>query len=388
VRQTAYSPTQHGARRRRPWLMALPLAVVILLAAGWSGFWFFAASQAETAIAGWRAREAQGGRVHSCSSQSLAGFPFRIEVRCADPAVEFRTLRPVLVLKSKDALVAAQIYNPTLLIGEFAGPLALGEPGRTPEFMAEWRLAQVSVRGTPETPERASVAVDQPQLARLNRGAMETVATATRFELHGRIAGGTVANNPVIETVLRLSKASAPQFHSAAARPTDGEIEAQLIGLKDFAPKPWSERYREIAAAGGRIEIKRARLAQDDILVVGAGTLSLSPDGHPNGQVDITVVGLDKLVVLLGVDQLVQQYLAQRGGGTDMNRIASGLDRILPGLGGALRNNSGSLATIGIAMLGEPREVEGRKGISLPLRFKDGQAFLGPVPIGQTTPLF
>ena len=99
-------------------------------------------------------------------------------------------------------------------------------------------------------------------------------------------------------------------------------------------------------------------------------------------------MGLDKLVTLLGVDQLVQQYLAQRGGGIDMNKIASGLDRILPGLGGAVRNNSGGLAAVGIAMLGEPRDIEGRKGIGLPLRFQDGQMFLGPVPIGQTTPLF
>jgi hypothetical protein len=368
--------------------MALPLALVVLLALAWSGFWFFAASQAETAIAGWRAREAQAGRAHSCSNQSVGGFPFRIEVRCNDPAVEFRTTQPALALAAKDSLIAAQIYNPTLLIGEFTGPLVFGETGRTPNMTANWKLAQVSVRGTPEAPERVSIALDQPQFARLNRGAMETVAAAARMEIHGRIAGGSVANNPVIEAVVRLNKASAPQLYPAAARPTDGEIDALLIGLKDFAPKPWDARFREIAAAGGRIEIKRARIAQDDILVVGSGTLGLTPTGHPDGQIDITVIGLDKLVTLLGVDQYVQQYLAQRGGNMDMNKIAGGLDRILPGLGGVVRNNSGGLATIGIAMLGEPREIEGRKGVGLPLRFKDGQMFLGPVPIGQSVPLF
>jgi hypothetical protein len=368
--------------------MALPLLLIVLLAVAWCGFWFFAASQAETAIAGWRAREAQGGRVHSCSNQAVGGFPFRIEVRCSDPAVEFTSAQPPLSLSARNSLVAAQVYNPTLLIGEFTGPLAFGESGRTPNYTANWRLAQVSVRGTPETPERVSIAVDQPQFARLNRGAMETVATAAKMELHGRIAGGSVAANPVVEVVMRLSKASAPQLHPAAARPTDSEIDALLIGLKDFAPKPWDARFREIAAAGGRIEIKNARIAQDDILVVGSGTLGLTPTGHPDGQINITVVGLDKLVTLLGVDQFVQQYLAQRGGGTDMNKIASGLDRILPGLGGVVRNNSGGLATIGIAMLGEPKEIEGRKGVSLPLRFKDGAMFLGPVPIGQSVPLF
>lgn len=372
--------------RRRPWLIALPLALVLLLGIAWSGFWFYAAAQAETAIAGWRAREAQSGRVHSCSQQSIGGFPFRIEVQCANPAVEFRLAQPPVSVTGGHALIAAQIYQPTLLIGEFTGPMNFGESGKTPNYSATWKLAQTSVRGTPEAPERASLSFDQLQLARLNRGAMETIGTAAHLELHGRIASGSVNDNPIVETVVRLGKASAPQLHPAAARPTDGEISALLIGLKDFAPKPWAERFREIAAAGGRIEIKRARLSQDDILVVGAGSLGLTPTGHPDGQIDITVVGLDKLIALLGVDQYVQQYMQQRGG--NMDRLTSSLDRILPGLGGVVRNNSGGLAAVGIAMLGEPKEIEGRKGFSLPLRFKDGAMFLGPVPIGPSVPLF
>src|SRR5262245_54144871 len=159
------APQPAPGTRRRPWKMALPLAVMVLLALAWSGFWFFAASRADGAIAGWRAREAQGGRIHSCSSQSLGGFPFRIEVRCTDPAVEFRGPQPPVVLNAKSALVAGQIYAPTLLIGEFTGPMSLAERGRAPMLTADWKLAQVSVRGTPEAPERASLSVDAPQLA-------------------------------------------------------------------------------------------------------------------------------------------------------------------------------------------------------------------------------
>lgn len=366
--------------------MALPLALILLLALGWSGFWFFAASQAETAIEGWRAREAKAGRVHTCANQTVRGFPFRIEVRCDDPAVEFQTIEPSVTLTTRSSLVAAQIYDPSLLVGEFTGPLTFGETNRTPSLTASWKLAQVSVRGTPEAPERVSAALDQPQFARPARGVMETVAVADRLELHGRIVGGSVADSPVIEAALRLSKARAPQLWPAVARATDGEIDALLIGLKDFAPKPWQTRMREIAAAGGRIEIKNARLVQDDILVVGSGSIGLTPTGHPDGQLDITVVGLDKLVTLLGIDQYVQQYLAQRGG--NMDRIAGGLDRIIPGLGGVVRNNSGGLASIGIAMLGQPRDIEGRRGVQLPLRFKEGAMFLGPVPIGPSLPLF
>lgn len=376
----------HAPRRRRPWLIALPLAVVVLAAIAWSGFWFYAAAQADAAIAGWRAREAEAGRIQNCANQSIGGFPFRIEAHCASPTVEFRTMQPPFTLAAKDALIAAQIYSPTLLIGEFAGPLTLAESGRVPILSADWRLAQVSVRGTPQAPERVSIAIDQPQMSRLSGSTMVPLARATHAELHGRMAGGSASQDPVIEAVLRLVQASAPGLHPATARPTDGEIDAVLTGLKDFAPKPWPARLREIAAAGGGIEIKRARLQQDDILVVGAGTLGLTPTGYFEGQLDITVAGLDRLITLLGIDQAVQQYLSQHGSSVD--KLASGLDRILPGLGGAVRSNSGGLATIGIAMLGEPREIEGRKGISLPLRFKDGTVFLGPIAVAQSVPIF
>ena len=74
-----------SAPRRRLWPVFLPLAFVVVLALGWSGFWFLAAGAAETRIAGWREREANSGRFYNCERQTVGGFPFRIEVRCIDP---------------------------------------------------------------------------------------------------------------------------------------------------------------------------------------------------------------------------------------------------------------------------------------------------------------
>lgn len=377
------------APRRRPWLLAVPLALVVVLALGWTGFWYYAASRAATALDGWRQREAQAGRVHSCGQQTIGGYPFRIEVRCSEPSATFKTLEPPVALVAKDALVAAQVYDPTLLIGEFTGPLSVGDVGKTPALTANWTLAQVSLRGTAAAPQRVSIAVDKPELARFARGAMETVASAEHLELHGRIAAGAVNDNPIIELVLRLGAAMAPELVPLAAQPTDGEITAQLSGLKDFAPKPWAARLRELQAAGGHIDITKARLAQGDILAVGAGTLSLTPAGRLDGQITLTVAGLEKLMALLGADQAVSQFLAQKAGGLNVEKLAGSLDRLMPGLGGAVRGNSGaSLAAVGISMLGEQTDLEGRRAVRLPLRFADGAAFLGPIAVGQVPPLF
>ena len=63
---------------------------------------------AERTIAGWKAREAQAGRVYTCATQTIGGFPFGIEVRCADAGAELKSNQPPLAVKAKDMLVSAQ----------------------------------------------------------------------------------------------------------------------------------------------------------------------------------------------------------------------------------------------------------------------------------------
>jgi hypothetical protein len=381
---TRESPT----KRRRPWLIATPLVLVIVLAAGWSVFWFYAARQANIGIADWHAREAKAGRDFTCASQTIEGFPFRLEVRCADPGLELQNLNPAITLTAKSATVLAQVYDPTLLIGEFAGPLTIGETGRAPTMSANWTLGQMSVRGPPGAPERASFVLDNPEFARTARATMESVAAAKHLELHGRLLDRVPNENATVEIALKLNGGTAPILHQALTQPTDADIDAVISGLRDISPKPLVAHLRELAASKGQIDIRQVRISQGDILAIGSGALTLTPDGLLDGRVTMTIAGLDKLITLLGLDQMMTQYMAQRGGGMTMDKISSSLDRILPGLGGAMRNNSGSIAAAGISMLGEPRDLEGRKAISVPLRFAAGTVYLGPLEIGRMSPLF
>src|ERR1700682_2787887 len=76
------------APRRRPLWRLFTMPVLVLIAAvAWSGFWFFAASEVEVAADAWRAREAKSGRVYDCARRTVAGFPFRLEVRCDGASV-------------------------------------------------------------------------------------------------------------------------------------------------------------------------------------------------------------------------------------------------------------------------------------------------------------
>ena len=374
-------PPSQPSRRPVGRRYAILLFIVLALIAGWTGFWKFAASKAQDAIDGWRSREAQAGRIYNCASQSVGGFPFRIEVNCDRASAVFRSNQPPVELKTESLVVLAQVYQPGLLISEFQSPLTIGEPGKTPDIIATWTLGQSSVRGTPAAPQRVSLVFDNPAVDRMDGTTRLIMLRAKHIEIHGRMAEGSASNKPVIDISLQLDQASMPAVHAAAARPVDAAITATLRGLNDFSPKPWSIRFREIQAAGGRIDITQARIQQGDIIAVGGGALSINGNGRLDGELRVTIAGLDQFLAAIGAQQRVQTS-------PNMDKIAGALDRLAPGLGDVARQQAGANISAGINLLGEQTTLEGKRAVTLPLRFNDGLVFLGPIPFGNAPALF
>lgn len=369
------------APRRRHWLIATPLIVVLVLAAAWSAFWYYAAGQAEARINDWQAQQAKAGRVFSCGSQKVGGFPFRIEVRCGDVAVELKDTQPPLAIKLKEIHVVAQVWDPKMLIAEFAGPLTAAEPGQPP-VTATWTLAQASVRGTPSAPERASIAIDDLKLDGSAPG--NAMFDAKHAEFHARIQYGSWPRNPAIDLALKLNGATAPALGAYTREPLDADILAVLHGMKDLRPKPLPVRLREWQAAGGRVEIQNARVAQGEILGNANGTLALTQRGRLDGALRVNVAGIEKLLATITGGE-------RKGAPLGLDRVAPALnaiDRAVPGLGARVAPQAQNLAAGLLGLLGQPVEIEGKRGVSVPVKFTDGAASLGPIPLGQVPPAF
>ena len=111
--------------------------------------------------------------------------------------------------------------------------------------------------------------------------------------------------------------------------------------------------------------------------------------GALNGEINLTVINFGRLLQVLGVDRMIAQAVPQ----ATIDKLAPGLDRVMPGLGGLLRGNtgaaSGGAAALGAAAVGgKPTELDGQRAISMMLRLSDGTAYLGPLKVGQIPPLF
>ncbi len=388
-----------AARRRPRWGIFIAPALLLIAAVAWSGFWFYAASQAGVAADAWRAQEAKAGRIYDCARRSIAGFPFRFEVRCEGASVSLvsqTAARSTLTARLDNILVVAQVYDPRRVIAEFTAPATLADPATHTSFVVNWSKGRSSVAGLPAVPQRASIVFDDPAIDRVEGSIQVPLARAKEVELHGRLAEESTVDHPVIETVLQIAQGSIQGLHPLLAEPFDADIRAKVTGLSDLTPKPWPQRFREIQAAGGHVEILQSRIQQGDLIAVAAGTLALSASGRLDGELQMTVAGIERVIPALGIDKMLEEGVPQStldrvapGVRTqDINNLFGALDRAVPGLGKMVKQNANVGVAAAVNALGTEAVLEGRKARTFPLRFADGAVLLGPLKVGQIPPLF
>src|SRR5262249_45816572 len=152
-----------------------------------------------------------------------------------DPSVDDRTT--ALSVKAHNLAAVAQVWDPTLVIGEIAAPLTMGPLGGAPSAVMDWKLAQASLRGPPGAPDRLSGVADKPSLTAASSpgGAL---AAADHMELHGRFDPD---DHAAIDLALDLKQATAPSLVAAlgtfgplASAGTDLEVAAVLHGVSDL----------------------------------------------------------------------------------------------------------------------------------------------------------
>ncbi len=165
------------ARPNRPWLILLPLLLLILAGALWSVYWLVAIELAKDRFARERSSLKDRGLSLNCNAESWGGFPFRFEFACNAPAV---SVDERFDLKSTRLLAVALAYNPWQVVILVDGPTAINGVTSLP-VSAEHKRAIASV--TIGKDNQPSVAADLPGLK------LSGLLTADRVRFDSRIAG-------------------------------------------------------------------------------------------------------------------------------------------------------------------------------------------------------
>lgn len=315
----------------------LPLAAVGVAVAGWSLVWHWGAGRAEDLVQRWLASEAANGRVIQCGERTRGGYPFRMEITCSRPVVELRDeVRPYQTYRFERLHVVSQIWAPGHVIAEATGPVVVTTEGDPAVTTANWRLFQASARLAIGRYESTSAQAEALEIIRNG----EVLVRASRAELHTR----PNQSDPISVDV--VSRLAAARFGEAVVAPVDAEVQLVLRRLLRSPSLPLPLTPRQWQAAGGSVDVVLLRLTQGEALGIARGNVRLTPDGKPEGQIELRVANAEAAIQ------------------------ASGYGATL-----------GPFATGALTIASRPADVEGRPGRMLTLRAADGRLQIGPVRI-------
>jgi hypothetical protein len=97
--------------------MILPLAAFLLIAAGWTAYWFHTSSHAQARLATFETETL----ALNCAEREWGGFPFRISFDCRSPRIEAGGV----TITAANLRLIMQAWNANHIIGAIIGPTTI-----------------------------------------------------------------------------------------------------------------------------------------------------------------------------------------------------------------------------------------------------------------------
>lgn len=315
------------------------VALVILAAAGWGGYWFFAAHMLESRLAEFVATQRAAGWRVAYDRLNVQGFPNRLDTRAeglilSPPGGKLTWRAPVFEVNTLS-------YRPNHVIAVWPPVQTLATPGLDLTLKSAAMRASAVIRPVPSLPlDRANMVIELPELAapswtlaadRALFAIRALPGASARYEIGADLRGVRMPDT-VAGDRLQLRAA----FHLEATLILDRPIDRHMLTGAFPAPT--------------EIELQAFHGEWNGVEVRAEGTITLDRAGRPSGALTVRI---RKWRTALEQARVAGMITADQAG-----RIASAL-----GL------------------------MAGAEALTVPLIFEAGQTRLGPVPLG-SAPLF
>ena len=322
------------------------IAVLLILAGGYTGFWFIAAGKIEQGVGEW-AEAARAQKIAaSWRGLRVAGFPFAFRLELSDAALRDEAINPPADIRLPLLFASAHPWN--FGVWHLAAPQGLSAvagPEAKPAATVSARAAEGTVSAAPEGGATIWLSLDAPRFE-----AGEPVG-ARRADLWLILPARAPAthHDSNIALAADLHDAKLPQ----APNPFRNLLDELALGvtLKGSIPSgPPRQAATGWRDEGGTAEIDNFTLRWGTLAVSGSGTLALDSDLQPIGAFSGAVEGYDEL----------------------MNALVTA---------GRMKASDARLARIGLAMLAKAGP-SGRPAITASFMIQNGEMFLGPAKLG------
>lgn len=289
----AKAAIQHETRRSRFWLYT-PLILLGLLSVAWSAAWWTIRDRAGEALDGWLAAEARADRQWTCRDRQIGGYPFRIEVACADLSLQ---QGPVSASLGRVEAVA-QVYQLRHAIAEIEGPLKFTDGRMT--AVGTWRLLAASVHSAAGGFQRISLVADDPRIEIAGAGPDDLVVASRHLEVHVR-PSLTRRQDAAYDISLSAQQAKLPVFDDliGGSEPANVQIDVTVTQAQGFRGRPVADELERWRQGGGKLGIARLSVAKGPRRMEAKGELRLDEAHRLAGHLEAAAAGFDELVTRL-----------------------------------------------------------------------------------------
>jgi len=324
------------------WLLP-PVAVIMAVAVGWPVFWYVKSRAAAAALTAWTTHEAQLGRAWSCPNQKTSGFPFSVEISCANLLFQGEILGKTMTGTVRGFRATSQLLRTGNVLAQLDPPFAAKTRDGTFDITMHWSELLLDLEGQPGALDRVAVAGNQVKLQG-KIGGIDPVEGA-----FGDVSGDFVVirdrHDHAYDFMVSVNQGSIPALNSLLD--TQLPIDMQVGGTISQVDLRGAETLRDFLEkwrlANGHVELTTGRLTSGQIIFDAKGSLDLDGQHRVKGRLEASFAGLDKAFRQLGVDPTL----------ITAGRVLSGL------LGGGKGGGTGRM--------------------NLPLTFSEGRLSIGPV---------
>ncbi|MGX0975727.1 hypothetical protein ACSSVY_001437 [Roseovarius sp. MBR-51] len=325
--------------------MRFLLAMIVIAALGWSGYWFLGQSGLNRGFETWFDLRRAEGWVAETSDITVQGFPNRFDTGFSD--LVLADPETGLAWEADFFQILALSYQPNHVIAVWPNSQLISTPQE--KFRIESRDMRASLRIAPDTrlaPERATLTAEYLQITPLERQDENTALTSL-----------TLAAERQMETEYRLGLTAEGLTLSPPWRAQldpQGRLPTQISGLHADLTVSFDKLWDRSAIEQARpqptaINLRLADAKWGQLHLQAAGDVTVTPEGLPEGEITLKARNWREMLQIAAQTGVIPESM--------LGTLDSGLSLMAQ-------------------MSGNPNTLD------VPLTFRNGRIFLGPIPIG------
>jgi hypothetical protein len=263
-------------------------AVVVLVAALWSGAWLWGAGQIAAYQQTLAAADGTTLANVKCGSFNVGGFPFGFDVTCSDATVTYQDL----TVTAAGIKASAEVYNPFFVLAFAQSPIGISDAFTGSQSRVDFASANASIRLDGWRIARVSAVLDKPVW---NDTVLEDrlIGKADHVEAHlidEPQKHDAKAGLATLAEYATITNANAPGFTIAAGQASfEGEAANLSDDVRTYNDPDFLKHWQ---AAGGMFTVHKLDASDGARSLQASGNFSLDSQGRLQGQVKVSSKGV------------------------------------------------------------------------------------------------